>query len=195
MTRGRCHGYAKGPIRRHRLRLRHGALELQCLADGGRPRHALRRVDASLLAAGRDFARCHRYPAKSPHAWRGSHPVSRQAWSPGSRAIRAARIAAPRSITGRWRSKASAAAIMAGCSTWKATVSNNPASPRWACTAIACGSHGTRWLITTASCLPIWGRPRKSRCCRVSISSRIWRRVSISSRRIPAWAAAATAST
>ena len=68
----------------------------------------------------------------------------------GLRAIRAARIAAPRSTTARSRSAASAAAITAGCSTSRAAASSSRASRKAAGFATACASPGTRCANNTA---------------------------------------------
>ena len=73
--------------------------------------------------------------AERPHPGRGSDPVPRSAKAGRACSIRAARIAARRSITARSRTTASAAAITAGCSTCKATASISPASRTAARTA------------------------------------------------------------
>ena len=114
---------------------------------------------------------------------------------PGLRLSRAAATAARRSITARSRSAASAAAITAGCSTSKATAWSSRASPSGGqhretrAPALVSGRGALRPGVRLS-----WARPRRSRCCRATNASRIWRRASSSRPTIPASAAAASRS-
>ena len=78
--------------------------------------------------------RCQRHAAQGARAGRRPDPVPRRAGRPGLVYPRCA-IAAPRSITARSRSAASAAAITAGCSTRRAIASSSRASRRRAAAA------------------------------------------------------------
>ena len=72
----------------------------------------------------------------------------------------------------RSRTRASAAAITAGCSASTGLASISRASPSMAGTAIWRVSPGIRSRSAMAWCSPIWARPRGSRCCRATISSK-----------------------
>ena len=82
--------------------------------------------------------------AERPHPRRGSDPVPRPRRAGRACFIRAAPIAARRSITAGSRMTASAAAITAGCSMSKGAASISRASPRAAARATPCASPGIR---------------------------------------------------